>query len=220
MNDSSNITSPSHRATSNAPRLPSIAEDENIQPLSKRRDGAPQSIDLRVPAFAIDGPERESSVSFESDKAMLNVEEIPTSPPTTAKNLSPLPHNNRMAAGHTPLRAPRVPTPPPKEFSTDGIEDTPTRHNTAINNFLTRSNDEDKERELKGPLNMPELPNTPGESNFTFEALSKRLEQIEHNPDEARPMVFAERSPGLASPAELATAASSQAAEQYVIQAV
>ncbi len=83
----------------------------------------------------------------------------------------------------------------------DGIEDTPTRTNTALNNFLTKSNDEDEEKELKGPLNMPELPNSPDASNFTFEALSKRLEQIERNPDEGRPVIFNQPSPGMVSPA-------------------
>jgi hypothetical protein len=86
----------------------------------------------------------------------------------------------------------------------DGIEDTPTRNNTHINTMLTRSNDEDTEKELKGPLNMPELPHAPGEANFTFEMLSKRLQQIEEHPGdaEARPLVFAQPSPGLATPAE------------------
>ena len=86
----------------------------------------------------------------------------------------------------------------------DGIEDTPTRNNTHINNYLTRSNDEEEDRALKGPLNMPELPHVPGETNFTFDMLSKRLEQIEKSPDTeaAKPMVFAQPSPGLASPTE------------------
>jgi hypothetical protein len=86
----------------------------------------------------------------------------------------------------------------------DGIEDTATRNNTHINNYLTRSNDEEEDRELKGPLNMPELPHVPGDTNFTFDMLSKRLEQIEKSPDTetAKPMVFAQPSPGLASPTE------------------
>jgi hypothetical protein len=84
----------------------------------------------------------------------------------------------------------------------DGIEDTPTRNNTHINTYLVRSNDEEEDKELKGPLNMPELPHVPSDGNFTFEMLSKRLEQIEKNPDTAKPMVFKQPSPGLASPAE------------------
>ncbi len=84
----------------------------------------------------------------------------------------------------------------------DGIEDTPTRNNTYINNYLVRSNDEEEDKELKGPLNMPELPHVPSESNFTFEMLSKKLEQIEKDPDSAKPMVFKQPSPGLASPVE------------------
>jgi hypothetical protein len=84
----------------------------------------------------------------------------------------------------------------------DGVEDTPTRNNTHINAFLTRSNDEEEDVALKGPLNMPELPNQPNETNFTLDALSKRLERIEQNPEEGRPMVFAEPTPGLASPTD------------------
>jgi len=201
----SNMTSPPSRTNSNATRLPVIAEDENIQPLSQRRSGAPQSIDLpgRPPLQFFSGErasrsQRGSGVSFHPEP---KVDEIPLSPPTTAKALSPVPHEHLAMAGHTPLKAPRPPTPPPKDMLLDGVEDTPTRHNTHINAFLTRSNDEDADMALKGPLNMPELPNQPDESNFTLEALSKRLEQIEKDPDVAKPMIFSEPSPGLASPA-------------------
>ena len=102
-------------------------------------------------------------------------------------------------AGHTPMKAPRPPTPP-AEIALDGIDDTPTRHNTHINNLLTQSNDEDEDKELKGPLNMPELPHMPGETNFTMDMLSKKLEKIAQSPDEksSKPMVFATPSPGLA----------------------
>ena len=84
----------------------------------------------------------------------------------------------------------------------DGIEDTPTRNNTHINAFLTKDNENDGDRALSGPLNMPELPSRPTETNFTLEMLSKRLEQLEQHPDQqvSKPMVFAQPSPGLASP--------------------
>lgn len=84
----------------------------------------------------------------------------------------------------------------------DGIEDTPTRNNTQINTLLSQSNEEDEDVQLKGPLNMPELPNEPDETNFTLDMLSKKLEKIQSNPEESKPMVFAQPSPGLASPAE------------------
>lgn len=87
-------------------------------------------------------------------------------------------------------------------MSMDGIDDTPTRNNTHLNAFLSRSSDEEEDEELEGPLNMPELPNRPDETNFTLEMLRKRLEQIEKNPDESTRMVFAERSPDSASPVE------------------
>ncbi|TKA65164.1 hypothetical protein B0A55_09664 [Friedmanniomyces simplex] len=143
-----------------------------------------------------------SLVSFDGN---IMVDEVPISPPTTARTLSPLPPNNRILAGHTPLKAPRPPTPPSNNVALDGFEDTPTRNNTQINLFLTRSQEGDEDVPLKGPLSMPELPNNPEESNFTLEALSKRLEQVAKSPDEARPMVFAQKSPGLASPAEPAS---------------
>lgn len=83
----------------------------------------------------------------------------------------------------------------------DGIEDTPTRNNTHINTLLSQSNDEDEDVALKGPLNMPELPNNPDATNFTLDMLSRKLEKIQSNPEEGKPMVFAQPSPGLASPA-------------------
>ena len=105
-------------------------------------------------------------------------------------------------AGHTPLKATRPPTPPLQKMSVDGIEDTPTRNNTHLNAFLSQSTPEDEDKELKGPLSMPELPNQPDETNFTLEALSQRLERIVSHPDEAKPMIFSTPTPGLASPAE------------------
>jgi hypothetical protein len=201
------IASPQARAMSNASRLPIIAEDENILPLAQRREGAPQSISLGARS-AVLGPtlerssrsQRESSVSFDGQ---IMVEEIPISPPTTVKPLSPLPPANRADAGHTPLKRP--PTPPPQKMTMDGIEDTPTRNNTHINLMLTRSDDEEGDVPLKGPLSMPELPNRPDETNFTLEALSKRLEQVARSPDESMPTIFAQPSPGMLSPQEPAS---------------
>ena len=83
----------------------------------------------------------------------------------------------------------------------DGIEDTPTRNNTHINTLLTQSNEEEEDIELKGPLNMPELPHQPDATNFTLEMLSKKLEQIEKHPEYSKPMVFKQPTPGVASPA-------------------
>jgi hypothetical protein len=139
-------------------------------------------------------------VSFDGQ---IMVEEIPISPPTTAMALSPLPPAYRADAGHTPLKRP--PTPPPQKMTMDGIEDTPTRNNTHINTLLTRSDDEEQDVPLKGPLSMPELPNNPDEANFTLEALSKRLEQVARSPEASRPTIFAEPSPGMLSPQEPAS---------------
>lgn len=210
---------------SNAQRLPAIAEDENIQPLSSRREGAPGSIDLpgRPPIPSItkeraSRSQRSSAVSFDGD---IRVDEIPVSPPSTAKALSPPPPSHRALAGHTPLKAPRAPTPPLQNFTMDGIEDTPTRNNTHLNAFLTRSNDEEEDKELRGPLSMPELPNKPDETNFTLEALSKRLEQVAQSPDESRPTIFAQPSPGMISPAELNNeAAKDDASHHAALEAI
>ncbi|PPJ50295.1 hypothetical protein CBER1_04908 [Cercospora berteroae] len=184
--------------------LPTIAEIENIQPLAARRDGAPQSIALPS-IMAVPGEERQrqsSVVSFTNAEG-LQVEEIPL--PLPSASLSPPPPVNRMLAGHTPIKVPRRPTPPPENsLSMDGIEDTPTRHNTHVNTYLTQSSDEEEDMPLKGPLNMPELPHRPDDTNFTLEALSSRLQEISEHPEEekSKPLVYAKPSPGLASPAE------------------
>lgn len=192
------IVSPTARAVAANPSLPTIIEHENIQPLSSRREGAPPSIDLpTISGLPDEEPRRQSVVTFTNEEG-LKVEEIP---PPRDSALSPPPPLNRMHAGHTPIRAPRPPTPPPQNMSMDGIEDTPTRNNTHINTLLSQSNDEDEDVELKGPLNMPELPHMPNETNFTLDMLSKKLEKIKSNPEEGKPMVFAQPSPGLASPA-------------------
>ncbi|KAK3702212.1 hypothetical protein LTR37_015044 [Vermiconidia calcicola] len=201
-NGGSNITSPQAKAMANQHRLPSIAEDENIVPLSQRRAQAPQSIDFTT--LSPPSTKRGSSVGFaESTPTNVKVEEIPVSPGPTTKSLSPPPFNYRMEAGHTPLKPPGRPTAAPhSSIAVDGSDDTPTRNNTQLHAFLTQSDDEDEERELQGPLHMPELPNVPSDANFSFDMLSKRLEHIEKHPDQSKPMIFAQPSPGLASPAE------------------
>ncbi|KAK3676202.1 hypothetical protein LTR78_003952 [Recurvomyces mirabilis] len=203
------ISSPQSRAMSGTPHLPSIAEDDGIQPmpLSRRRDGAPVSIDFSrrppVPAVTLarsSRSQRQSSVSFDQE---IRVDEVPISPPTSAMPMSPLSPANRAEAGHTPLKAADRPsTPPPGKMTFDGIEDTPTRNNTHINLMLTRSNEDEDDVLLKGPLCMPELPNQPDASNFTLEALSKRLEQVARSPEESRPTIYNEPSPGMLSPKE------------------
>lgn len=194
----SGLASPQPRSINASTFLPTISEDEKT-PLSSRRAGAPQSIPLPPSHNGQSSSDaRHNSVSFTTADG-IKVEEIPASPAQLEK-LSPPPVQHRILAGHTPVRIPRKPTPPPKGALTEGIEDTPTRNNTHINAFLTRCNDEDNEKALKGPLNMPELPSDPAETNFTFEALSARLEQIEKDPKQAKPMIFSTPSPGLASP--------------------
>ena len=213
--------SPGSRVMSNTQRLSSIAEDENNEPLSHRRDGAPTSIDLPgrppVPALSLRKSSRsqqESSVSFDGD---VQIEEIPLAPPATTRNLSPPPLGNRVMAGHTPMKTTRTSTPPPQDMNMDGMEDTPTRNNTQMNVFLTRSNDEEEDMALRGPLNLPELPNKPDDTNFTLEALSKRLERIEMHPEEGKPMVFSQPTPGVASPASpVEPAGTAQADNKYV----
>ena len=195
--DTSLFASPQSRAN----RLASIAEDDDALSLSQRREGAPQSIDLKTTQF--DHAKRRSSVTFADDDespSSLRIEEI--TPSTSKGDASPAPDSYRVEAGHTPLRAPQAPTSPPAgALATDGISDTPTRNNTDINNFLTESR-EDDDHALKGPLKLPELPSQPGNDNFTLDALNKRLEQIKQQPSEATPMVFKQPSPGLVSPVD------------------
>lgn len=206
-NNGGNIISPpGSRLASTNNRLPSIAEDENFAPrvaLSKRRDGAPTAIFIpQIDTVAgSQKPRNNSVVSFAED--LLKVEEIPCMSPGSMRTLSPVPDEYKANAGHTPIRTPALPlTPLPEDMIRSDIEETPTRSNTHMNSFLTQSNDEDKDPALKGPLSMPELPNEPGEHNFTEEMLFKRLEQIAQSPgtEEARPLIFSQKSPGLATP--------------------
>jgi len=50
--------------------------------------------------------------------------------------------------------------------------------------------EEDEDEALKGPLHMPELPNTPGEENFTIDMLTARLRNIEEHPEENEPLAL------------------------------
>jgi hypothetical protein len=116
---------------------------------------------------------------------------------------SPIPDEYKVHAGHTPVKTPARPlTPPPKDMTLTEIEDTPTKNNTHINSILTKRDGKDEDKALTGPLCMPELPGRPGEHNFTEEMLFKRLEQIAQSPgtEEARPLIFSQPSPGLATP--------------------
>ncbi|KAF2215523.1 hypothetical protein CERZMDRAFT_110172 [Cercospora zeae-maydis SCOH1-5] len=201
---SNGFLSPQARAAHPGTTLPTIAENEKVQPLSARRDGAPHSIALLgIMAPPSDERQRHSSVVSFTNAEGLHVEEIYQDP--RSAGLSPPPPVNRMLAGHTPLKVPRRPTPPPENsLSMDGIEDTPTRHNTHVNAYLTQSSDEEEDMPLKGPLSMPELPHRPDDTNFTLDALTHRLQEISEHPDEekSKPLVYAKPSPGLASPAE------------------
>lgn len=193
--------------------LPTIVEDENIQPLAARREGAPQSITLPgIMSSPGDERKRQSSVVSFTNAEGLQVEEIPNAP--RSAGLSPPPPSNRMLAGHTPIKAPRRPTPPPEHsLSMDGIEDTPTRWNTQANAYYLTQSDEEEDMPLKGPLNMPELPHNPNESNISVEAFAQRLQEIHDHPDEekSKPLVYAKPTPGLASPADRSDEAANSA---------
>jgi hypothetical protein len=199
-NGSSSLASPPTSRLASASVLQSIAEDENVEPrftLSQRREGAPAAIEIPIIDTVAGSlnlkPRTNSVVSFADDN--LKVEEIPCHSPWSAA--SPIPSEYKRNAGHTPVKTPARPLTPSL-----GIEDTPTKSNTQINASLAKSDDEDEDPMLTGPLSMPELPNKPGEHNFTEEALFKRLEHIAQSPgtEEARPLVFATRTPGLATP--------------------
>ncbi|RMX98075.1 hypothetical protein D0867_12564 [Hortaea werneckii] len=208
---SSNLVSPPQRAMTSSQKLPAIIEDENTISLSQRRSGAPRSINMPGRP-AIPAPQRSSrsqsqrTSSVTVDGPSLKIDEMPVSPPCTAAVQSPPPLSNRAMAGHTPLKSTRPPTPPLHNIPMDGIEDTPTRNNTHINTFLSRSTPDDEDKELTGPLNLPELPYQPDETNFTLDALSQRLERLCSHPEEGKPMIFSQPTPGVASPAEPADA--------------
>ena len=196
-------------------KLSSIAEDEHMPPLTRRRMGAPCAIDLSGTSYG--RTVSSSNVSFaEQTPTNVKTQEVSIPSPDATTAGSPWPLNYRMEAGHTPVRAsrPRTPTPP-QEACTDGTDDTPTRNNTQINTLLTLTNAEDEEKALKGPLNMPELPHMPEASNFTLHALGKRLEQMEGDAEARRPLVFKQKSPGLASPAAGSSTFSSHSADWY-----
>ena len=183
------FTSPQSRPIA---KMPSIAEDDGSISLSQRRENAPPSIDLSGSSQTYG---RKGSVAFaEETPTAVKVEEIPQ---PAAGHLSPHPFNNRMEAGHTPMKS------PPNSMAMDGMEDTPTRNNTHLNNYFSMQQSQDDDNgddSLTGPLNLPELPHKPDETNFTLDALSKKLHQIEVHPERGRPMVFNQKSPGLASP--------------------
>ena len=203
----SSLTSPNSKPLTSQSRLPSIAEDENVVPLSWRREGAPRSIDFSRIASQAEQEQkrtdRNASEDFEASASELIVEEIPASPTQTAKASSPRPFNYSMEAGHTPHHAPRRPVSLPQSSMThDGTDETPRRNTTHIDTHPVRSNHEDDDRALTGPLSMPELPLVPSDANFTFDMLSKKLEQIEKDGDTAKPTIFKQPSPGMVSPSD------------------
>jgi len=69
--------------------------------------------------------------------------------------------------------------------------DTPTKLNTERN--LVIEDEDDGDVALKGPLHMPELPNTPGEGNFTMDMLTARLKNIEEHPEDNEPLALKAR---------------------------
>jgi hypothetical protein len=207
-NGSNNVTSPpTSRLASATLRLPSIAEDENVEPrttLSKRREGAPCAIEIPsidTVAGAIRKPRNNSVVSFSDEH--LKIEEIPCSSPRSMMSASPIPEEYKVHAGHTPNKTPARPlTPLAIDMASSGIEETPTKHNTQTNATIASRDSEDEDHALTGPLSMPELPNQPGEHNFTEEMLIKRLNHIAQSPgtERSRPLIFSTPTPGLATP--------------------
>lgn len=69
-----------------------------------------------------------------------------------------------------------------------GAFDTPTRSNTALNETLADPAEDD--RPLKGPLMMPELPNQPGQENFTMNMLEAKLQDLVEHPEDSEPLVL------------------------------
>ncbi|GAM87172.1 hypothetical protein ANO11243_051930 [Dothideomycetidae sp. 11243] len=181
---------PIHRSSfgSNSSRLPSIAEHEASPDASPnrrgsfiQRDRAPRHIEIPADTLA--------AVITESGESTATLDsQDPPSPPATTQVLSPPPPEYRRNAGHTPMRLPSRPSSSHSQQGQGGLEDTPTRQNTAKNFALGKDLDEDPG--LSGPLRLPELPTTPNAENFTFDALTARLQYIEEHPDENRPLAL------------------------------
>lgn len=171
-----------HRLSSgsNNSRLPSIAEDDG-SPVAKsertvsfiKREGAPTTI--VIPSDA------------DIEKSNLDAQ-TPLSPPATRQVLSPPPAEYLKNAGHTPLRIDSRPSSSHSHKGPVGVDDTPTRRNTAHNFAL--SNDSDEDVGLAGPLRLPELPNVPSSENFTIDMLTARLQYIEEHPKESEPLAL------------------------------
>lgn len=124
--------------------------------------------------------------------------DLPRSSLVSRTMLSPPPLLNRHLAGHTPLKAPRQGEISPASSSlSELLTDTPTRSNTFANESLPDGLDGD--RPLKGPLNMPELPNIPGEENFTMAMLDAKLNDLIDHPEDSKPMVLQVPSPEFAA---------------------
>ncbi|KAF2150497.1 hypothetical protein K461DRAFT_269940 [Myriangium duriaei CBS 260.36] len=168
---------PAQRTSSNSSRLPSIAEhDANPvqgRKASFKRDNAPRHINIP--------PEPSVQVNVIPDV------EDPLSPPATGQILSPPPPEYLRNAGHTPIRIASRPTSSHSQGQAE-LDDTPTRRNTARN--LALPNEVDDDPGLSGPLRLPELPTTPGDENFTIDALTARLQYIEEHPDESEPLAL------------------------------
>jgi len=123
------------------------------------------------------------------------IDDVPRSPPQSRAKLSPPPLKYRHLAGHTPLRGSIAGPISPALSTFSEHVDTPTRSNTTLNETLTANDPDD--RPLKGPLMMPELPNQPGEENFTMSMLEAKLQDMVEHPEESEPMVMKSPSPGL-----------------------
>ncbi|KAF2657240.1 hypothetical protein K491DRAFT_691256 [Lophiostoma macrostomum CBS 122681] len=92
----------------------------------------------------------------------LDNTDAPPSPPPTQAVLSPLPANNRLHAGHTPIKPGRSLSPLPPG-SDQSRESTP---------------EPEQDASLEGPLMLPALPGDGSEDRIELKALDTVLERI------------------------------------------
>ncbi|KAK4984257.1 hypothetical protein LTR50_006704 [Elasticomyces elasticus] len=207
-------TPPASRHGSLTHSLPMIVEDEDMpesNDLSRvssiQRENAPTKIEISS-ASVVPGGDAQYEGSLLDGSAS---EQAPFSPPpSVAPGLSPPPHKNRICAGNTPLKPPaQAEEQDDADSDASGLSEnvadsTPTRKNTMHNLSLASGNisNESGDRRLRGALNLPGLPNQAEDGTFTADMLTSKLQDVAEHPDENRPLVMSEQSPGLYNPDE------------------
>jgi hypothetical protein len=158
-------------------QIPPILVDQSTTPPEDTRDknlSQPPSSQAALSASTMQAANLNASPSMLLRKKRPNLvarislpplgfdAESPPSPPPTQAVLSPLPLNNRLHAGHTPIEPGRSLSPLP------GGDDI-SRESTP---------EPDQDASLQGPLMLPALPGDGSEDRIELRALDNVLERI------------------------------------------